>query len=86
MILPTKRISAYRCLMGIGADILRLLKEPMTVSRLWAEHQKLSRARSESVESYSPITYDWFVLSLDLLFMIGAIQIEQGRIRKQTSK
>jgi hypothetical protein len=78
MILPTKRLPEDNALIGIGADILRLLDERKTVSRLWHEF-RLDRADRASATSY-----DWFVLSLDLLFMIGAISLERGQVRKAT--
>jgi len=30
----------------------------------------------------APINYDWFILALDLLFLVGAIEFERGLIRK----
>ncbi|MCY2962452.1 MAG: hypothetical protein NT069_02165 [Planctomycetota bacterium] len=78
MILPTKRLSQDRSLLYVGAEILRLVDEPTTVSRLW---QDLQLARS-SQTGLAPLTYDWFVLSLDLLFLMNAIKNERGRIEK----
>ncbi len=78
MILPTKHLPQERALLAVGADILRLLGEPKTVSRLWDE---LKKARASQPVS-SALTYDWFVLAIDLLFAVKAIDIERGRIRK----
>ncbi len=30
----------------------------------------------------SKITYDWFILSLDFLFLLGIIEIDDGIIKK----
>lgn len=79
MILPTKRITAERSLLGIGGRVLQLLDEPRTVSRLWDEFKK----HEQSTDSASRITYDWFVLALDLLFMLGAVSLEKGLLRRQ---
>ena len=73
MILPTKRIDADRSLLGLGARVLRRLERPKTVSRLWEE---ISRDEGRRV------TYDWFVLSLDLLFMTGAVELRDGRLHR----
>ena len=73
MILPTKRIDADRSLLGLGLRVLRRLERPKTVSRLWEE---ISRDEGRRV------TYDWFVLSLDLLFMTGAVEIREGRLHR----
>lgn len=81
MILPTKRISPERALLGIGADVLHLLDEPKTVSRLWNEFKIGSQMRSAESEA----TYDWFVLSLDLLYMLKAIQLDKGLVQRLRS-
>ncbi len=72
MILPTKHIPPDRALLGIGAEVLILLARPMTVSRLWDE-LRADRERTPG----AVIDYRWFVLTLDLLFMIGAIDMDQ---------
>lgn len=81
MILPTKRLSQDRSLLCVGAELLRLVDEPKTVSRLWQELQSNRSAQS----GIAPLTYDWFVLALDLLFLINAVSIERGRIEKVAS-
>ncbi len=76
MILPTKRLGVDRALLTVGGEIIRLLNEPKTVSRIWEE---LKRVRTAQGKRHS-LSYDWFVLALDLLYAIGAIQLEGGRI------
>ncbi len=78
MILPTKHIRPERALLTVGADILACLKEPMTVSRAWDE---VRRQRGKAVGS-APINYDWFILALDLLFIVEAVRFENGVLRK----
>lgn len=78
MILPTKHIRPERALLTVGGDLLGCLREPMTVSRLWDE---LRGVRGRAAET-APVNYDWFVLALDLLFMIGAVELDRGLIRK----
>ena len=77
MILPTKGIAPRRALLTLGAEILRVLDEAKTVSRLWDDFRGRSNARDD-------VTFDWFVLSLDLLFILGAIELERGRVRRTT--
>lgn len=81
MILPTKHIKPDRALLAIGAEILACLREPMTVSRIWDE---LRSHRGEAPE-HSAITYDWFVLALDLLFILKAVDFDSGVLRKSVS-
>lgn len=78
MILPTKRVQEDRALLSLGAEIIRLLDEPKTVSRVWDEFR---RARAKMPEA-SPVVFDWFVLALDLLYTLGAIAPEKGRLRR----
>lgn len=78
MILPSKHLGGDRALITVGAEILEVLREPKTVSRLWTD---LKRRRDETV----PIMYDWFVLGLDLLFALGLIDFERGRVARVES-
>ena len=77
MILPTKHLSLNKSLIGIGADVLRILDQPMSVSRLWDELKQV-RSRSESLR----ISFDWFILTLDLLFVVGAVEYQRGRVTR----
>lgn len=78
MILPTKHIRPERALLTIGAEVLSCLREPMTISRVWDE---LRKRRGETSEP-SAITYDWFILALDLLFIMKALDFDGGVLRK----
>jgi len=79
MILPSKHLSEDRALITVGARVLELLREPKTVSRLWTDFQRQLRPEA-------PITYDWFVLSLDVLYAIGVVDFERGKVmRVETS-
>ena len=78
MILPTKHIRPDRALIGVGAEVLGALGQPVTMSKLWDEI-RLRR----SADTPSPvIDYRWFVLALDLLYMISAVEFERGLISK----
>ena len=96
MILPTKHLREDQALIAVGAELLSLLDEPKTVSRLWEE---LRRARGEAEASTATPTdrtarspqirearcnvpFDWFILALDLLYLLGAVDLERGRIRR----
>lgn len=78
MILPTKHIRPDRALLAVGGDLLSSLREPMTVSRLWDD----VRSKRGNSGAPAPINYDWFVLALDLLFMIDAVEFDRGLLRK----
>ena len=80
MILPTKHLRTERSLLGVGAEILSLLTKPMTVSSLW---NAMRTQRSEAT-SEPPIDYRWFVLTLDLLYLIGALELQSGILQKHS--
>jgi hypothetical protein len=79
VILPTKGISADRALLSIGASLLKRLDRPKTVSRLWED------LRDRHTTLLQNVSYDWFVLALDLLFAIRAVEFEDGRLRRTES-
>ncbi|WP_376770007.1 ABC-three component system middle component 6 [Actinomadura luteofluorescens] len=70
VILPTKGIGADRALLTIGARIIEELDEAATVSGIW---YLVRHGKSEDRDA-PPLTFDWFVLALDLLYATGAIQ------------
>ena len=59
--------------MSIGAIILGDLDEPKTVSRLWADLRRVE-------EGPPDLTFDWFVLALDLLYVMGMLDYVGGRV------
>jgi hypothetical protein len=73
MILPTKHISTPNSLLGVGATIIERLNRPRTVTSLWSDLSKVPEVA----------TFERFVLVLDLLYTIGAIDIEEGLLCKR---
>lgn len=80
MILPTKHMRTRRTLLGIGAEVIALLDEPKTVSRIWSD-LKASRGVHDL-----RLSFDWFVLALDLLFSIDAVELYRGRLQLKVSR
>jgi hypothetical protein len=78
MILPSKHLAQSRSLIGVGAEILSQLDEPLTVSELW------ERTRSARVSKVSelPLSFDWFVLALTFLYAIFAVEMNDGVLAK----
>ncbi|CAK8716018.1 EF-hand domain-containing protein [Candidatus Electronema halotolerans] len=79
MILPSKHLSQERALLSVGAKLLVCLSKPKTVSALWEE---ISRPVEKQVKKPA-LRYDAYVLTLDLLFMIGAIELQDGLLRRK---
>jgi len=82
MILPTKHLSQDRALLSVGARLLARLTRPKTVSALWEEVLKPPDAEDGKKPS---LRYDAYVLTLDLLFLMGAIELRDGLLRRKTS-
>jgi hypothetical protein len=81
VITPTKHLSPDRSLVYVGAEILVLLDEPRTVSGLWHDIGPMRHSRGERTR----LTFDWYVLALDLLFTLGAIDFRSGELSKRQS-
>lgn len=81
MILPSKHLPQDRALLTVGAHILTFLARPKTVSALWEELN-----RHDAVLATAPrrVTYDWFLLALDLLHALGTIELEGGLVARRT--
>ncbi len=81
MILPTKHLNQDRALLTVGARILSLLDHPNTVSAVWEE---LSRSGG-SARRERALRYDHFVLALDLLYLMSAIEMREGLLSRAES-
>lgn len=83
MILPSKHLPQDRALLTVGGHVLAFLAHPKTVSALWEE---LNRHK-EGLTATTPrrITYDWFLLALDLLYALGAIELDSGLVARRTT-
>jgi len=80
MILPTKKLTSENSLIYLGGALLDLLDEPKTVSRLWEEFQRHG-VKSLRIDSCD-VPFDWFVLALDLLHLLGAVHLTAGRLAR----
>jgi hypothetical protein len=78
MIIPTKGIRPERSLLYIGGQILASLNEPTTVSGAW---ESLLRKRKSNGQD-AVLTFDWFILALDLLRALSTIELRDGLITK----
>lgn len=80
MIIPTKGIAPNRALLSVGAQILSVLNRPATVSETW--QNLLTWRASNGLKS--PIPFWWYVLSLDVLFALGVIDLDRGLIKRRS--
>jgi hypothetical protein len=79
MILPSKHISLSESLLGLGGIVLQIImRKPCSLEYIWQEYSKINNNR-EIFPAYH--SFDNVVLAVDLLFMIGAININsEGEI------
>lgn len=72
MIYPNKTIELKYTLLGVGSLIVTELNTPQTVSSLWDR----IRTREEIG------TFEKYVLTLDFLYLIGLVKMDDGIIRR----
>jgi hypothetical protein len=72
VILPNKHVTIKHSLLGQSMLVLQQLGRPKTVSTLWAQVQRQGGVRS----------YERFLLALDVLFMLGAVEFHENLLRK----
>ncbi len=80
MILPSKHMAPNRALISVSADVFELIDKRSTVSSVWNDFQE----QQKSSLRYGEIPYDWFVLAIDLLFLIGVIEEKNGLLVRIT--
>ena len=71
MILPSKHLRLRQSLLGCGAYIVSYLRRPRTVSGLWDDIRSAGHIAS----------FNKFVQTLDMLFLIGVIERDKEKIR-----
>jgi len=72
MILPDKHSKLSDSLVGVGATVLKQLDTAKTVSSLWYKVRTLPEVSN----------FEKFTLTLDFLFIIGAIEFYEGLLRR----
>ena len=72
MILPNKNIYLRHSLLGLGALLLEKFHKGDSVSSLWERVRKNTEIN----------TFEKYILSLDLLYMLQAITIKDGILIK----
>ncbi len=71
MLTPTRGIAPDRSLLAVGAQILMELESPLTVSQAWSR----TKLRRKKLGHHSPVSFGWFVLALDTLHALGAVDM-----------
>ncbi len=72
MILPSKHVKVQQSLLGLAALLLTQLQSSDTVSSLW-----FRVSDNPNIGSFFR-----FTLALDLLFLMGALDLRSGKLRR----
>lgn len=72
MIMPNKYIQEDDALIGAGAIVLSLLSSEQTLSDLWDKVKTSAKVSN----------FERFILTLDLLYLLGLIEFEDTNIVK----
>jgi len=73
MILPKKQLSLSESYFGFGAFLLQQLDQPLSIDALWERYKDAYAAKKYMVK----FSFDQYILALDYLFVIGAIQLDK---------
>lgn len=79
MLVPTKGITPDRALLTVGAQAIRILDSPLTVSQAWTRVREQRALEGQTRE----LPFWWFTLALDTLFALGAIELDGPLLRKR---
>lgn len=70
IILPKKQLSLQESLFGFGAFILKEIEKPISVDDLWSYYQNEYSKKKYAIK----FSFDQFIITLDFLYLIGAIK------------
>ena len=73
MILPKKHLSIEESLFGFGAFLLQKITNPIAIEDLWESYRDAYINKKYNVK----FSFDNFIATLDYLYIIGAIKINE---------
>jgi hypothetical protein len=76
VILPDKHVPIGESLLGAGAVVLGRLRRPRTISALWGELR----------EAPEMGTFHRYVVTLDFLHAIGAVELKGGLVTRCSAR
>lgn len=76
-LMPRKHIRLNETVLGLGAVVLSVLEQPLTLDEMWALVRDVRKKKRTIPEKTS---FEDLVLAVDFLFALGAIQpVESGK-------
>ncbi len=79
MILPSRHIRNCESLLGLATITLSLMTENITVEKLWLTFQQINNTPKCPTNH----SFDNFILSLDLLFLLEKVELNEGKLAKK---
>ena len=77
-----KHIKLCESIIGLGGYILSLLTKPRTVEDIWFEFEKVNN--KDEFPAYHD--FENFILTIDFLYMIGAVSFDiKGLLKNETN-
>ena len=77
VLLPNKYVHEERTVIMAGGKLIHLLANPLTVTQLW-ENYKIHQDKSKLPQ----VPFDLFILTLDFLYVVGALEFRKGKLRR----
>ena len=78
MIMPSKHIELSESLIGLGAFVVSIIEKPITIDECW---NILNKKFIETKIIRKRHSFDTLVLTIDMLYMLGLIEInEKGEL------
>ena len=78
MILPSRHIKNCESLIGLASIVMKLISDSISLEKLWADFQKINN----SPECPTNHSFDNFILSIDLLFLLEKVKLNEDKIIK----
>lgn len=75
VLLPNKYIHEERTVIKAGGRLVHLLDGPLTVTQLWEKYKSIQENLG-----LPQVPFDLFILTLDFLYAIGAIEFRKGKL------
>jgi hypothetical protein len=78
MILPSKHLKNCESLMGLASILINEIDKTISIEELWDKFEKINN--TEKCPTFH--SFDNFVLSIDLLFLLDKVQLFENKLAK----
>lgn len=82
LLTPTKNLHEDKTILKIGARILSFLASPRTLNSTWEAYLNF---QNDGADKIPRIQFDLFILALDFLYIVGAIEYKDDLFWRKTN-